>query len=55
MTSSDVIGTRFETGFSPDRPGQSVLIGRNRWLRQKVVVWKRDSEFHYRGLWLQDV
>jgi hypothetical protein len=51
MGDSDVIAARVSPGFSRDLTEWQVLIGRNRWLRQKVVVWDHDSEFHNQVLW----
>jgi hypothetical protein len=46
MTDSDLIGARFQPGFTPDLTSWRVFIGRNRRLRQEVTVYNPDSEFH---------
>jgi hypothetical protein len=51
MGDSDVIAAKYGPGFSHDLTEWQVFVGRNRWLRQKVVVWNQDSEFHKRVLW----
>jgi hypothetical protein len=46
MTDSDVIAARYQPGFTPDLTYWRVFIGRNRWLRQEVVVYNHTSNFH---------
>lgn len=51
MRDSDVISAQFSPGFSSDLTSWELFIARDRWLRQKVVIWNPDSVFHQRVLW----
>jgi hypothetical protein len=53
MNKSDVMSASYQPGFSPDLTYWQVFIGRNRWLRQKVVIGDRDSELHNQVLWFR--
>jgi hypothetical protein len=48
---SDLFAARFRPGFSPVLTSWQVFIARNRWLRQKVVVYDNESPHHNQVLW----
>lgn len=51
MGESDLFAARYGPGFSAVLTSWQVFIARNRWLRQKVVVYDRESPYHNRVLW----
>lgn len=53
MGDSDVITAKHGPGFSRDLTEWQVFIGRNRLLRQKVVVWDESSAYHNQVLWFR--
>lgn len=51
MDGTDIISAGYMPGFSPVLTSWRVFVGRNRWLRQKVVVYDHTSPYHNRVLW----
>jgi hypothetical protein len=51
MDASDVMSASYQPGFGSGRTNWQLMIGRNRWLRQKVSVLNPGSEYHKQVLW----
>lgn len=51
MGESDLFAARYDPGFSAVLTSWQAFIARDRWLRQKVVVYDRESPYHNRVLW----
>jgi hypothetical protein len=47
----DLFEAGYMPGFSPVLTSWQVFIARNRWLRQKVVVYDYESPYHKQVLW----
>ena len=51
MDETDLYSVRYRPGFSRVLTSWQVFIARNRWLRQKVLVYDDESPYHNRVLW----
>ena len=51
MDDSDLFSAQYGPGYCDDLTYWQVFISRNRWLRQKVVVYHQGTEFHNHVLW----
>lgn len=51
MDETDLFAAAYHPGFSSVLTSWRVFVARNRWLRQKVVVYDPESQYHNRVLW----